>query len=118
MELRDVHPVVERILDGCIEIHGPRRKGRLFRRDEMGRPEIRLFRIQDERAKRVFDRLHLRLAQNEGLFVARDFGLRFDDVDGWDCADLDAAFVVPQRFLARSSDSFDTCSCPMEATRS
>ena len=42
MELREVGPVVERILDGGIEIHGTRRERRLFRGHEMGRPEIRL----------------------------------------------------------------------------
>ena len=76
-----------------------RRQHRLFRRHDARRPEIGLRRVHDQRAQRIFERLDLGFADDDRFFVARDFRLRFDDVDRRDRADLDPPLVVLERLL-------------------
>jgi hypothetical protein len=102
MRLRHVRALIECILNRGIQIQRSWRQHWFFRRNDVHCPEVRLLRIHNQRAKHVFERLHLGFTDDHSFFVARDFRLRFDDVDGRDGADLDPSLVVLERFLRKS----------------
>src|SRR3954451_12383759 len=94
-----VRPLAERVAHGLVDVDRLLREGRLVGRLEFHRPEVGSARVEDERAQVVLRLLDVGVGDDDALVVARDLGLRLDDVDWRHGADLDALLVVLERLL-------------------